>query len=292
MIYSMTGFGRGKIEEEGREITVEVKTLNHRFLDVYVRLPRNLSFLEEHIRSTVRKHLTRGRVEVNLSCSNHIDAAVDVNINKPLLNAYLSCFDKLEQEHNIMNDIALSSLVNIPDIFIINEKDEDQENLKNMVINLVEEVLADVKDMRRIEGGRLKEDLLQRIELIKSMLSSIEKRAPYVVDEYREKLKNRLNEILHGTDLDENRFNMEVAFFAERCNITEEIVRFHSHIGQFINILDASEPAGRKLDFLVQEMNREINTIGSKANDLTISGLVVEIKSELEKIREQVQNIE
>ncbi|NLO82209.1 MAG: YicC family protein [Clostridiales bacterium] len=292
MIYSMTGFGRGKVAEGGREITVEIKTLNHRFLDIYVKLPRSLNFLEESIRNTVQRYLTRGRVEVILGCSNQFGIPTDVSINQPLLYAYLSCFDKLEKEHNIANDVTVSSLINIPDIFMVSENEEDHESLKEIVTELTEKVLDDVKNMRSVEGEKLMADLLQRIGLIKDMLSDIEKRAPYIVDEYREKLRSRLKDIIEGTGLDENRFNMEVAFFAERCNITEEIVRFRSHIDQFINTLKAGGPAGRKLDFIVQEMNREVNTIGSKANDLIVNSLVVEIKSELEKVREQVQNIE
>ena len=292
MTYSMTGFGRGKIIEDGREITVEIKTLNHRYLDVYIKLPRSLSFLEENIRSTVQRYLARGRVEVILGYSNRLGAPADVDVNQPLLNAYLSCFNKLEREHNIVNDVKVSSLVNIPDIFLVSEKEEDNDRLRDVVIDLTEKVLTDVKNMRRMEGERLKEDLLQRMELVKHMLNSIEERAPYIVEEYREKLRSRLDEIIQGTGLDENRFNMEIAYFAERCNITEEIVRFCSHIDQFISTFEEVGPVGRKLDFLIQEMNREINTIGSKANDLTISSLVVEIKSEIEKVREQVQNIE
>jgi len=292
MIYSMTGFGRGKIEGQGREMSIEIKTLNHRFLDVYVKLPRTLSFLEEDIRGMVQQHLSRGRVEVAVSYSTQRSDAVDVQVNQPLVDAYLACFNKLSQERNLPNDICVSSLLHIPEAFVVNEVEEDQEALRQMARTLMEQVLHQVKDMRRKEGENLKSDLLERIKKIESMVRCIEQRAPQVVDEYREKLKNRLKDLLQGSELDENRFNMEVVYFAERCNITEEIVRLFSHFKQFRDALESTEPIGRRLDFLVQEMNREVNTISSKANDLTIINLVVDIKSEIEKIREQVQNIE
>ncbi|MBM7581890.1 uncharacterized protein (TIGR00255 family) [Caldicoprobacter guelmensis] len=292
MIYSMTGFGRGKVEDQGREMSIEIKTLNHRFLDVYVKLPRTLSFLEEDIRGMVQQHLSRGRVEVNVSYSSYRSDAVDVQVNQPLVDAYLSCFNKLARERNLPNDISVSSLLHIPEAFVINEVEEDQETLREMAKTLMEQVLCQVKDMRRKEGENLKKDLLVRISRIESMVKCIEQRAPQVVDEYRDKLKNRLKELLQGSELDENRFNMEVVYFAERCSITEEIVRLFSHLEQFRNAFEASEPVGRRLDFLIQEMYREVNTIGSKANDLIIVNFVVDIKSEIEKIREQVQNIE
>jgi len=292
MIYSMTGFGRGKMEEQGREMSIEIKTLNHRFLDVYVKLPRTLSFLEEDIRSMVQQHLARGRVEVTVSYSSQRSDAVDVQVNQPLMEAYLACFDKLAQEYNLRNDISISSLLDIPDVLVVNEVEESQEALKQMAEVLMGEVLNQVKEMRRKEGENLKVDLLERIERVESMLKSIEQRAPQVVEEYRQKLKNRLKDLLQGSELDENRFNMEVMYFAERCNITEEIVRLFSHFKQFRDALESVVPIGRRLDFLVQEMNREVNTIGSKANDLAIINLVVDMKSEIEKIREQVQNIE
>ena len=292
MIYSMTGFGRGKMEEQGREMSIEIKTLNHRFLDVYVKLPRTLSFLEEDIRSMVQQHLARGRVEVTVSYSSQRSDAVDVRVNQQLVEAYLACFDKLAQEYNLRNDISISSLLDIPDVLVVNEVEESQEALKQMAEVLMGEALNQVKEMRRKEGENLKVDLLERIERVEFMLKSIEQRAPQVVEEYRQKLKNRLKDLLQGSELDENRFNMEVMYFAERCNITEEIVRLFSHFKQFRDALESVVPIGRRLDFLVQEMNREVNTIGSKANDLAIINLVVDMKSEIEKIREQVQNIE
>ncbi|MFO7294805.1 MAG: YicC/YloC family endoribonuclease [Caldicoprobacter sp.] len=292
MIYSMTGFGRGKIEEQGREMSIEIKTLNHRFLDIYIKLPRTLSFLEEDIRSMIQQHVARGRVEVTVSYTCQQSDVVEVQVNRPLVEAYLACFNKLSQEYNLRNDLSISSLLTVPDVFVINEVEEDQEALRRMTKALMEQVLSQVKEMRRKEGENLKKDLLERIEKMESMLKCIEQRAPQVVEEYRQKLKNRLKDLLQGSELDENRFNMEVMYFAERCNITEEIVRLFSHFKQFRDALESVEPIGRRLDFLVQEMNREVNTIGSKANDLTIINLVVDIKSEIEKIREQVQNIE
>jgi uncharacterized protein (TIGR00255 family) len=292
MIQSMTGFGRGTIEKQGREMMAEIKTLNHRYLDIYIKLPRCISFLEDGIRKIVQQHLIRGRVELTIGYLNKQKDAVSIKVNEPLLTAYISSFEKLDREFNIKNDITISSLIGISDLFIVDEIQEDEICLKSMAKDLIEETLYAVKQMRAQEGERLKQDLLERIKKIELMLNQIEERAPYVVYEYQQKLGERLQELLQSSDLDENRFNMEVATFADRSNITEEIVRLKSHLGQFVDTMDTEGSIGRKLDFLVQEMNREANTISSKANDVTIVKLVVDMKSEIEKIREQVQNIE
>ncbi|MFU0800819.1 MAG: YicC family protein [Xylanivirga thermophila] len=293
MAVSMTGFGRGIINEQGCEISVEIKTLNHRFLDINLRIPRNISFVEENVRSLIQSNLSRGRVEVFVDYVNTSEDGYQVDINDSLLKSYLASFERLEQEYNIRNDMAMSHILGIDDIIVVNQAPEDEELIGDMAKQATMKALELLKTMRKDEGHRLQQDISMRADMILDMTMEIEKRAPLVVEEYKEKLGQRLSEILKATpDLDEARFNTEVAYFADRSNITEELVRLDSHINQLKETLVLDTPIGRKLDFLVQEMNRETNTIGSKANDLVITNYVVEMKSELEKIREQIQNIE
>jgi uncharacterized protein (TIGR00255 family) len=292
MARSMTGFGRAKVENQGLGFTVEIKTLNHRYLDINIRLPKVISFLEEDLRKRIQDRLERGRVEVYIQGSSQANDKIEVQLNKPLVESYIDCFEYLTENYNIKSDISLSTLTGIQDLFQVVEKEQDEDVVKEMVLMAFDEALGKVLEMRDIEGCRLEKDIIMRGHLIKDMVGAIEDRAPAVIEEYRIKLKNRITELIQGTDLDENRFNMEVALFADRSNITEEIIRLRSHLDQLDEILKQKGSIGRKLDFLVQEMNREANTIGSKANDLNIINLVVDIKSEIEKIREQVQNIE
>lgn len=292
MATSMTGFGQGKVEEYGRELSIEVKTLNHRFLDINIRLPRSLSFIEDEIRSKVQQRIFRGRVEVYIDYTNHEDDELEVNINKPLISAYLSCFKDLELNYNIKNDLSLSNILSIPDLFKINKRDEDEEVVRQMAGKAIQLALQSLINMREKEGVKLKQDILERTGVIRAILSEISEKAPIVIEEYQRKLKERIIDLTQSTELDENRFNMEIALFAERSNITEEIVRLNSHIDQLVEIFQSDDSIGRKLDFLLQEMNREVNTIGSKTGDLVITRFVVDMKSEIEKIREQIQNIE
>jgi len=292
MVMSMTGFGRARIEEDGKEIAIEIKTLNHRYLDISIKTPRNLSFLEEEFRKIIQQNLTRGRVEVYVSSTAPLSNFQKVEINKPLLSSYVASFHELENEYGFKNDVGISTLLGIPDLFVLSEPPQDEEALKVPYLRALQAALDDLKAMREKEGTKLKADLLERLDLITDITRKIEEKAPLVVEEYRKKLRTRLQELLQGTDLDEGRFKTEVAYFADRSNITEEIVRLYSHLEQFKESLNTGNSIGRKLDFLVQEMNREANTIGSKASDLSITNLIVEIKSEIEKIREQIQNIE
>ncbi|HZJ83619.1 MAG TPA: YicC/YloC family endoribonuclease [Clostridia bacterium] len=292
MARSMTGFGRAKRETQGIEFNLEVKTLNHRYLDINMRLPRGVSFLEEDIRSLVQARIERGRVEIYISHSGQGKDRVEVQLNQPLVQSYITSFKNLAKEYDIDPHINLSTITNIQDIFTMVEKEQDEDSIRSAVLDALEEALDMVEDMRLKEGQKLRDDMVMRCQLIGTMVEEIETRSPTVVEEYRAKLKKRIEELVQSTELDENRFNAEVVFFADRSNITEEIVRLRSHIDQFGDILKQRESVGRKLDFLVQEMNREINTVGSKANDLEIIKYVVDIKSEIEKIREQVQNME
>lgn len=292
MAMSMTGFGRAIAENEEVKFTVEIKTLNHRYLDINIRLPRNVSFLEEEIRNIVKKNLTRGRVDIYISSNVQGGDVTHVELNKALADSYIQCFNELAESYGLDRDLSVSLFANIPDIFMPVEKEQDEEQIGSLLLKAVSEAMDAVKEMRRSEGERMKKDILNRAELIRTMVEAVEERAPVVVEEYRNRLRSRISELLRSTDLDENRFNAEVLYYADRSSVTEEIVRLKSHLEQLEQILSQDDSIGRKLDFLVQEMNREANTIGSKSGDLTIVNLVVNMKSEIEKIREQVQNIE
>lgn len=288
----MTGYGQGKAELGKRELIAEIKTLNHRYLDINIRTARSLSFIEDEIRALVQKHLSRGRVEVYIEYNNGDNTDLEVSVNRPLLSAYLNGFKELEEQFNIKNDLSLSTLMTLPDIFTIKKKNEDDDVVKQLASQATEMALCTLKVMRQKEGNKLMEDILRCTNEIHHLLQQIRQRAPLVVEEYRTKLKEKIRELIESTELDENRFNTEVAYFADRSNITEEIVRLASHLEQIKAAFNVNDPIGRKLDFLMQEMNREANTIGSKTGDLVIIRLVLDIKSGIEKIREQVQNIE
>lgn len=292
MVLSMTGFGRGKAEEANREVSIEIKTVNHRYLDINLRLPRPMSFLEEIIRKTIQEKLSRGRVEVYASYVNNAPNRVTVTLNESLAESYITGLKSLAEKFDLNPNFDVSAIACIEDIFTITEAEEDV----GLLLKLTEQALAEALDalgqMREKEGSYLAEDIISRTELINKMVTGIEKRSPLVVEEYRKKLEARMKELLKSTDLDEMRFNTEIAYFAERSNITEEIIRLRSHLNQLKQTMEKGGAVGRKLDFIVQEMNREINTIGSKSSDIEITGMVVDIKSEIEKIREQIQNIE
>jgi len=288
----MTGYGRSVVTQDGHEMAFEVKSLNHRYMDIHMRLPRNLSFLEEDLRKIVQERISRGRIEIHVNYQNTGITSKKVEIDYGLLEAYLNAFVAVEQKTSLKDDITLSFIMGLPDVVTITEKDEDDELLKSIAKRGLNEALDELILMREHEGKKLTLDILGRIEYIHEMVVKIEERAPLVVQEYKEKLKGRIQELLQDSTIDEVRFNTEVAYFADRSNITEEIVRLKSHMDQLRAALGANLPVGRKLDFIIQEMNRETNTIGSKASDLDIINIVVDMKSEIEKIREQVQNIE
>ena len=292
MVLSMTGFGRGKADDDTREVTVELKTLNHRYLDVNLRLPRAMSFLEDEIRKYIQQSIARGRVEAYIGYKNKGDDRMEVSLNESVLEAYRRSFEIISERLGIENKPDLATIAGIPDLFTITEREEDEDTLRSLVFKALDEALSYLKDMRLKEGDHLKADVLDRAALIEGMVGNIEDRAPLVVEEYRKKLQNRLKELLNSTELDENRFNTEVAYFADRSNITEELIRLKSHLVQLKQAMQGGGSVGRKLDFIVQEMNREANTIGSKSGDIAITNLVVEMKSEIEKIREQIQNLE
>ena len=288
---SMTGYGRFQIECDGREIAVEVKSVNHRFLDISCRLPRHLLFLEDSMRKGVGARLSRGHVDVFVSYTNHREDAREVHVDTSLALAYRSAYQELAQAVGKTADISLSEYARMPDVLRVEERAEDQDAVKELFVRALDGALCALCDMREMEGANMRLDILEKVARIEEIRNQAAVRAPLVVTEYKDKLHQRIAALAEG-EIDEARLVTEVAIFADRAAIDEELVRLISHIDQIRAAVDLKEPVGRKLDFLVQELNREVNTIGSKASDSAIAQMVVEAKGEIEKLREQVQNIE
>lgn len=291
-MYSMTGYGRGSAMCDGREITVEFKSVNHRYLDISMRLPRHLAFLEDVLRRLLSENLSRGHIDVFINYRNTRSDARSVRIDTALLDAYLSAAKETAARFDLQNDIGLNAALRLPDVTEIAEADEDRDAVSALCTEAATVAIAELKQMRLLEGERLKADLSARVDTVLSLAEKIAVRAPLVIEEYRQKLNDRIEQLLQTTEIDRTRLATEVALFADRASIDEEIVRLNSHVAQMRLLMADGEPVGRKLDFVVQEMNREFNTIGSKANDGTLTSCVLSGKNEIEKIREQVQNIE
>ena len=292
MLKSMTGYGRAVDTMDGRTITVEVKSVNHRYFDCTVKASRMYGFLEDPVKKLSQNIISRGKVDIYVSVDNTQSEDVEVTPNRHVLGAYLESLRALCIEYRLRDDITITELARFPEAFTITKKETDADALTSGVITVLEQALNGFNTMREREGARMAADITARSQTILQLLSQIEERAPQSVAEYREKLEARIREYLGGVEPDEGRLLTEVALFADRVAIDEETVRLRSHFAQLEGMLIEGVPVGRKLDFLVQEMNREANTVGSKTNDLETTKKVVEIKAELEKIREQVQNIE
>ena len=292
MLKSMTGYGRGEAVVPGKKFTVELKAVNHRYNEVVLRLPRSLSPLEDRIRRLIQSRISRGRVDGFLGVEECGEKTAVVKVDKALAAAYYKAMKELQESLGMEGKVKLKHLLSLPGVMAVEEPAEDVDGWWPAVREAAEGALDGLVQMRVAEGGQLAADLLKRVERVALLNDKIRERSPVVVEDYRERLTARLCDFLKEGCLDADRLAAEAALFAERSNITEETVRLESHLNQVRNCLGAEEPVGRKLDFLIQEMNREINTVASKANDLEISRWVVEVKSELEKIREQVQNIE
>ncbi len=292
MIKSMTGFGRGKYQTEGIELLVEIKAVNHRYCDIYLKLPRQLNFLEDKFRQTLTSFLSRGKIEVYVTYVDKVTQTSMVCIDDNLAKMYVDNLRTLQEEYDLIDDISVSLVSKFPDVLKIQSKDLDEQMIWGMAKSALDQALETLDSMRKFEGEKLDNNLKNRIKNVKDKLSRIAKKAPEVPIEYRRRLQERIDDILDGQVVDQNRLAMEVAVYADKCNIDEELERLQSHLAQFLSMLDEDEPIGRKMDFLVQEMNREVNTIGSKANNLDVVKDVVDLKSEIEKIREQIQNIE
>lgn len=292
MLKSMTGYGRGEVVTSGRKFTVELKAVNHRFCEMVVRLPKNLIQLEDEIRRQIQTHISRGRVDCYFSMEEQTDKKIKVKVDKNLATSYYKAVKEVLDELGIDGEVRLEHLLSLPGLLVLEEPAEDLETIWPAIEQALGQAIHALLEMRRLEGGRLEEDIRRRLQRIKELNRKTENRTPLVTQEYRSRLTQRLQELLPEGVVDPGRLVTEVAIFAERSSIVEEVVRIYSHLSQLRLSLEAGEAVGRKLEFLVQEINREVNTIASKANDLQISQIVVEIKSELEKIREQVQNIE
>jgi len=293
MLKSMTGYGKGQCESELYRIKVEIKSVNHRYLDINVKLPRYLIYLEESIKKTVKDYLNRGKVDVFINFEFINVSSVDVKVDLPLARSFKAALEELKEELQIEDSIRLSNLLSVSDILRTEKRDLDDDLVWDTLNTSLKDALEQISEMRIFEGDQLKEDMLTKLDSIESIILSVEERSPLVVDEYRTKLNDRINNLLEEKSLiDPDRLAMEVAIYADKSSIDEEITRLRSHISQFKEILTQDGGVGRKLDFLIQEFNREVNTIGSKSSDSKLVSFVVELKSEVEKIREQVQNIE
>lgn len=292
MVKSMTGFGRGQVNNNGYQVTCEIRGVNHRFFDPYIKMPRRYSILEEKIKDLAKKYVTRGRVEISINIEKTEESERTIKVDKGLVIAYYKSLKELAENLNISPNIKIIDLFRLPDAFSLEDKEEDPEVIGKVVEESLNMAMQGFDNMRSREGQNLVVDILKRNRLIASMVEQLEKRSPEVAQEHQEKLRKRLAELLPQEDIDESRIIQEAAVFSDKANVTEEIVRLKSHVKQLEELLSAGEAVGRKCDFLVQEMFREINTIASKANDLTMSQIVIDAKAELEKIREQLQNIE
>lgn len=292
MIRSMTGFGRAQAAVEGYNITVEIKSVNNRYFDFYAKMPRTFSFLEEKVKSLLSTEISRGKVECSIQIETTADESVIVSVNEPLAKGYVNAVEEIAEKFALKNDLTALSIARFSDVLSITKAPVDEEDLWNKVQSVVKNALDSFISMRETEGERLKEDVLSRADTIISNVAYIEERSPETVKQYSEKLLERMKNVLGDTQIDEARILTEAAIYADKIAVAEETVRLRSHIDQLHTLLSADEAVGRKLDFLVQEINREANTIGSKAQDVDIARRVIDIKAEVEKIREQIQNIE
>lgn len=288
----MTGFGHAVVSKDGRELSIELKSVNHRFLDLALRMPRSLAFLEDTARNTLGTMLTRGHVDIFANYRNTRNDSKKVEINMPMLSAYMTAARQAAEELGIENDLTLSRALRLTDIVSVTEADDDRPALAELMKDALTRAANELIAMRMREGERLSSDMKTRLGVIADIREKISERAPLVVEEQRKKLNERIESLLSETEIDRARLATEIALFADKVSIDEELVRLSSHIAAAGELLENNGSIGRKLDFIVQEMNREFNTIGSKANDKTIASLVIDGKAELEKMREQVQNFE
>ena len=292
MIKSMTGFGRCEVLKDSRKFTVELKSVNHRYLDVNIRMPKKLNFFETSIRTLLKSYADRGKVDIFITYEDLSQSQVSVKYNAALAAEYLKYLNQMAEEFSLDNDGRVSTLSRYPEVFTMEECSEDEDELWNGLKEALEGAFSQFVEMRTKEGERLKEDILLKLDLLSEQIRFIEERSPQIIAEYRTKLEEKMRELLEDTQIDDNRIAAEVILFADKICTDEEVVRLKSHIQHMKETLEESNGIGRKLDFIAQEMNREANTILSKANDLDISNRAISLKTEIEKIREQIQNIE
>lgn len=292
MIKSMTGFGRAVAETDGYVITVEIKSVNHRYFEFSSRIPRQYGFLDDKLKSYINSRVSRGKVECYVSIDALNTEAAHVVVNNTLASAYVSALKELSKNYDLKEDFGASTVARFQDVLVVKKADEDEEKIWSYVKSVTDAALDKFIAMRTVEGAKMKNDISSRADYILSCVEYIEKRSPETVKEYNDELVERVHDLIGDVSLDEGRVIQEVAIYADKVAVAEETVRLRSHLDQLKAFINADEPVGRKMDFLVQEINRETNTIGSKANDVDIARKVVDIKAEVEKIREQIQNIE
>ena len=292
MIRSMTGYGRAVETIDGREITAELRSVNNRYLDCTVKMPRIYAFAEDSVKTHVKSAISRGKVDVFIAVNVMEDMQMRISVNHPVLEGYLSAMRSIASDYGVRDDISVTALSRLPDVFVVEKAEEDEEKLTQDILSVVDKALEKFTAMRTTEGAALEADLRGRAATILTLVEKVEQRSPVTLAEYRARLTEKMQEVLQSTTIDEGRILQEAAIYADKIAVDEETVRLRSHLAQLDAMLTAGGAIGRKLDFLLQEFNREANTIGSKGNDLEQARTVVEIKAELEKIREQTQNIE
>ena len=288
----MTGYGRSEGILNGRDILVEIRSVNHRYYEYSSRIPKAYGYIDDKLKTLLKNEISRGKVEISVSIVNIEAKDTHIEINKPIAEEYISALRSIKYKFDLTDDLSLSKLIKLPDIFCVQKTPEDEEQIWSDVSEVANEALGKFIEMRQAEGEKLKDDIMEKSECILGMVEEIEKISPQTVENYRNRLYRKLSEILEDKNIDEQRIITESALFAEKIAVDEETVRLRSHINQLREMICSDSAVGRKLDFLVQEMNREVNTIGSKAQDLNATKIVVDLKAEIEKIREQIQNVE
>ncbi len=292
MIKSMTGYGRGEGNFGGRTITVEIRSVNNRYLDCSVRIPRIYLFVEEQVKAVIGQEISRGKVDVFVTLEGAEGNLVEISVNRPVAKGYFQAYAELAEMFQVKNDLTSSQLATLPEVLLVEKAKENVEQVGGQILSVVQQAMQDFHVMRQREGEKLHDDLLSRANQVENLVAIIEERSPLTVSEYQQKLELRMKEVLSASQLDEARILTEAAIFADKVAVCEETVRLYSHLSQLRRMLEEEGAVGRKLDFLIQEFNREANTIGAKCSDIEISRQVVELKAEIEKMREQVQNIE
>lgn len=292
MVKSMTGYGSAKGQAEGLEISVELKSVNNRFLDTAVRLPRSFLFAEDAVKSAVQSHISRGKVDVFVTVDSASAGNMTVKVNEPLLRGYIDALRHISEEYSLENDLSALSVSRFPDVLSVEKSDMDAEAIAAAIVSVTEQALCDFDAMRLREGEKLRDDVLNRLDTVDTLVSAVEREAPNTVAKYRSRLEQKMTEVLGTAGIDESRILAEAAIFADHIAVDEETVRLRSHMSQLRTMINGSAPTGKRIDFLMQEFNREANTIGSKCQNSDIAHIVVDLKSEIEKIREQIQNIE
>ncbi len=289
---SMTGFGRAKLEKNNRIYSIEIKSVNHKYNDITIKMPRSLSYLEDKIKKELSNNISRGKVDVFITFENYSEEGKDIIINKELVKKYMDKFIEIANENNLNMNIPVTEITKLPEVLTVKEDESDENIIENELMECLNVAIQNFVNMREAEGNRIKEDLERRISKIEPKIEKISEYSTGLIEEYVVKLEERIKEILKTDVVDETRLAQEVVIYSDKCSIEEELTRLKSHCTQFQRILDSYEPCGKKLDFLVQEMNRETNTIGSKSSKLEITNLVIELKTQIEDVREQIQNIE